>query len=372
MAEELTFLTEAECQVLVVLIELSQPIETENNNFYRFYPQSVEEAATYFRGFREDWVEAYSSLQAKGLVERARDNWSLTLKGVQLASQVRRARPPIFYWYKDYYALTARSQVYARYCEMLYGKNLCQANFSDMEQLGKLLDVLQLKPGDQVLDLGCGSGKITEYLSETSAAHFTGVDYCTEAVEQALERTCDLRHRLDFAVQNFDALDFPESSLDAVISIDTLYMPNDLDDTLRKIVSFLKPGGKLAVFYTHMVWGEHVDRKTLEADHTPLGEAFHRLGLAFTTWDFSEQTYYHLKRKRKIGEQLRPDFEAEGTLALYQSIINESDADPSPTPYDPEKCNFARYLYDVVVEPAPAHASFLMAENREDIESSRD
>ena len=62
-------LSEAEIQVLIVLIELSQPIETPNNNFYRFHPQTVEEAAAYFKGFRADWGEAYDDLAQRGLLE---------------------------------------------------------------------------------------------------------------------------------------------------------------------------------------------------------------------------------------------------------------------------------------------------------------
>ncbi len=40
--------TEPEIQLLIALIELSNPIETPNNNFYHFYPHSLEEAAAYF------------------------------------------------------------------------------------------------------------------------------------------------------------------------------------------------------------------------------------------------------------------------------------------------------------------------------------
>ncbi len=54
-------LSEAESQVLIVLIELADPIETANNNFYQFYPKSIEEAAAYFRGLRLDWSKLMES-----------------------------------------------------------------------------------------------------------------------------------------------------------------------------------------------------------------------------------------------------------------------------------------------------------------------
>ena len=49
--------------------------------------------------------------------------------------------------------------------------------------------------------------------------------------------------RLGFAVQNLDTLDFPDGSFDALIAIDTLYMPNDLNATLRKMAALLKRAG---------------------------------------------------------------------------------------------------------------------------------
>ena len=38
--------SEAEIQVLIVLIELAQPVETPNNNHYRFFPKSETDPAT--------------------------------------------------------------------------------------------------------------------------------------------------------------------------------------------------------------------------------------------------------------------------------------------------------------------------------------
>ncbi len=92
-------LTEAEIQLLIALIELSQPVETSNNNFYSFYPKTFDEAGMYFRRFREDWTPAYQSLAAKGLLEGD----ALTPAGVDAANRLRAERPPIYYFYRDYY-----------------------------------------------------------------------------------------------------------------------------------------------------------------------------------------------------------------------------------------------------------------------------
>ena len=340
-------LNEAEIQVLIALIELSQPIETPNNNFYRFHPQTIEEAATYFKGFRVDWSEAYDDLAARGLLEPGTAGWALTPAGQAAATELRQARPPIYYWYRAYYTSAPHSTAYRRFCAELYGRFLCQTNFSDMDQLDRLAEILNLRPDERALDLGCGIGLIAEYLSEGSGPAFTGIDYCPDAVAQALERTAAKRGRLDFAVQNLDTLAFPNGSFDALIAIDTLYMPNDLDATLRKMAALLKPGGRMGIFYSTAIWDVGGERARLQPERTPLGEALTRVGLPFRAWDFSRETHQHLQRKHQIGKALRPAFEAEGQLGLYDYILAESDSGDAP--FDPQTCAITRYLYRVTL-----------------------
>jgi SAM-dependent methyltransferase len=336
-------LTEGEIQLLIVLIELSQPKETPNNNHYTFYPKTVEQAATYFKGSRVDWAAAYQSLAEKGYITSEPGGYALTLRGAELANQVRDARPPIYYWYEQYYALAPLSRAYQQFCEQVYGRFLCQTNFSDMEQIDKLIEVLQLTPGQQALDIGCGIGLITEYLSDQVGASFTGIDYSPTAIRQATQRTIAKRNRLTFRELNMDSLDFPDGTFDAVVSIDTLYMPNDLDATLKRLMCMLKPGGKLAVFWLQMLWDAKMSRDTLLAPNTPIAQALKHNGFTFQAWDFSAQTYRQMQCKPEVGNKLKAAFEAEGNRALYDYVLAESISDP--TPYDPATSTISRTLY---------------------------
>ena len=67
----------------------------------------------------------------------------------------------------------------------------------DMAELGKMLDCLDLKSGDAVLDLGCGAGVISEYISDQTDAAVTGIDYAATTIAAATARTQDKRSRLD-------------------------------------------------------------------------------------------------------------------------------------------------------------------------------
>lgn len=341
--------SEAEIQVLIALIELAQPKETPNNNFYTFYPKTVEEAAAYFRKFRTDWTAAYDRLAARGLLVRAGADYRLTGAGRLQAQQVRDARPPIYYWYEEFYSEAPHSPAFSKYCELVFGKALCQEGFSDMAQVDTLLRVAEIGPRRRVLDLGCGPGLIAEYLSDTTGAPVSGMDYSPAAVAEAQARTASKRDRLAFSVGNLDRLEFPPASFDVLVSIDTLYMPNDLDHTLAQMRAILAPGGRMAIFYSNMLWGESADRETLHADHTPLGLALRRAGLAYETWDFSAEMVRLMQRKHQVAASLRAEFAAEGRSFLCDHLLNESDSGTAP--YDPETSTMSRYLYLVRASP---------------------
>ena len=343
--------TEAEIQLLIALVELAQPIETPNNTHYRFYPKTLDDAATYFRGLRVDWTPAVTALAARGLLVVDGDQWTLTPAGIAAATTWRAARPPIFYWYQEYFADAPHSPAYAKFCAALYGKALCQAGFSDMAQIDALLAATRLGPTSRVLDLGCGVGMIAEYISDMTGAHVTGLDYSPVAIAAAQRRTAAKRDRLDFRVGNLDELPFSPASFDTLISIDTLYMPNDLEATLAQMVALLVPGGQMAIFYMNMLWGlppDHPDpRATLLAEHTPLGEALARAGLRYTTRDCSAATYALMQRKYRLGLAMQAEFAAEGRPWLADFILAESER--SDAPFDTATATMSRYLYHVVV-----------------------
>ena len=57
-----------------------------------------------------------------------------------------------------------------------------------MDALQDLLERLDLDAGQQLLDLGCGAGGISEYIADHSGAVVTGVDYSSTAIETAGQR----------------------------------------------------------------------------------------------------------------------------------------------------------------------------------------
>jgi SAM-dependent methyltransferase len=328
-------MSEAEIQVLIALIELSEPKETPNNNFYRPKPANFEQAATYFRKYREDYTEAYRALESQQLVDSAGDCLCLTTSGRALAEHWRDARPPIWYWYKEFYTDAQQSPTYREFCERLYGRYLCQQSFSDMGQIDAMLHQAKLSASSRVLDLGCGAGMLAEYVSDTTGAYVHGLDYSPDAITLATQRTVAKRHRLTFEVGNMDSLELPLRSFDTAFSVDTLYMPRSLTTTLTRVGELLVPDGQMLAFYSD----------DLPADQTPLAAALGELGLPYHIIDYSRETYELMQLKTVLAEELEERFKAEERSYLYEHLRAEA-AEPG-VPYDPAIAGPRRYLYHV-------------------------
>jgi SAM-dependent methyltransferase len=319
---------EDEIQALIVLIELADPIETPNNNFYAFYPRDAQEARKYFRRFALDLSGAFEALAEKGLVRRENSVWLLTEQGKKVAEKIRRARPPIWYFYQDFYAAIERSQAFSQYCERVFGKDLGQHGFSDLDQIHRMLKLVNMGGGSRVLDIGCGNGKIAEYISDLTQASVTGLDYVPEAIAQAMRRTAGKWGRLRFLVGNIDDLDLEGELFDVVISIESIFFGQSLEITVGKLKALLAPKGQMAIFC-----GDD------------LTSALEQHGLSYDVYDLSKENYEYCRLKYRVVCDLKEAFEAESNTFIWENLRAESRR--SAVPYDQAPHLYERYLYHI-------------------------
>ena len=233
----------------------------------------------------------------------------------------------MFDFYTRFYQAVASSAANAEYCERVYGRNLCQHGFADLDHLDHLIRVSEISAGTRVLDLGCGNGMISEYIADQTGAHITGIDFIERAIHDAQVRTAGKRERLEFRVMDMSRLDFPPASFDVVIAIDTLYF-TDIGETLRPIIPMLRAGGRFVVFFDQSCGPdkplESYPKELILPDGTELAQA------AAASRPFVSDVGLHradacpLAPPQAGSADLEAQFESEGNRFLYDSHLGEA------------------------------------------------
>ena len=114
----------------------------------------------------------------------------------------------------------------------------------------QVLDLARLQPGDDVLDLGAGTGLLT------FGAHERIGDGWVIAVDPEVDNLQELlrtAHGLDAAgisylVGDSEVLPLPDASVDAAVTRSVLMYVEDLAEAARELFRVLRPGGRLACY----------------------------------------------------------------------------------------------------------------------------
>ncbi|HSL47151.1 MAG TPA: hypothetical protein VK897_27175, partial [Anaerolineales bacterium] len=97
----------------------------------------------------------------------------------------------------------------------------------------------------------------------------------------------------------------------------------------ERLLSLLRPGGKLAVFY--------ICSPDAEGTETALTKALTDIGMPYRVKDLSAQNAAHWQKKKQVLLELESTFQAEGNAFLFKNRLAECDGMQS----------FHRYLYIV-------------------------
>lgn len=111
-----------------------------------------------------------------------------------------------------------------------------------------MLEVLPLKQGMNILDVGCGAGKqCFSYLTHLSGkVTITGGDISDSLIGKAEEENKKLGNRIHFQELNFNkTFPFDDETYDLVSCSFAIYYAEDIPFTIKEMHRVLKPGGYL-------------------------------------------------------------------------------------------------------------------------------
>ncbi|KAJ8352447.1 hypothetical protein SKAU_G00239230 [Synaphobranchus kaupii] len=112
----------------------------------------------------------------------------------------------------------------------------------------EFVDLLNLSPGQIVLDVGCGIGGGDFYMARIFGVNVLGMDLSSNMVEIATERAVkENLPSVQFEVGDATKRVFKEGSFDVIYSRDTILHIADKLQLFKSFYSWLKPGGKVLI-----------------------------------------------------------------------------------------------------------------------------
>jgi demethylmenaquinone methyltransferase/2-methoxy-6-polyprenyl-1,4-benzoquinol methylase len=133
-----------------------------------------------------------------------------------------------------------------------YIQRLLEANPLREPLFRSAMQALQLPPGSQGLDVGCGIGLQSLLLAEAVGCegHVTGVDIIPEflALGENLAGQASLSERITFRLGDMNRLPFAEDTFDWAWSADCIgYPAGELLPLLKELMRVIKPGGNVII-----------------------------------------------------------------------------------------------------------------------------
>lgn len=190
-----------------------------------------------------------------------------------------------------------------------------------------VLEKLDVRPGQRVLDVGCGIGAPALRLAQTAGVEVDGVDLSDDHVRVAADRAAkaDLTSSVRFHVSDATRLPFGREVFSGALMLESFFHMPDQDGVLREIARVLHAGSRLVI-------ANLVQRGPLTKDREIALERLWRSGQVAAIHSISEYPDLLMRNGLELEEILDISrFTMENTFSAIRNIQASQVGTVAPT-----------------------------------------
>lgn len=202
---------------------------------------------------------------------------------------------PMHATYQEYYQRVATSNAFSSYCEAVFGIDLSQDGFADKKQLDFMITTLQISAHDVCLDVGCGNGRIANYVNVKTKARVDGIDYSQNAIASAHKIGNEYVY---CRIEDINRMQLVPKRYSVIYLIDTIYFSENYCQTLQILYDALHPAGRIGIFYSEMIFKNAKQLRKIPGRETQLAREIDATRFDCEVYDLTEPHYRLMKRKR--------------------------------------------------------------------------